>query len=183
MTLKFDRENKKEFNMLDVKGNMYTDRVYSELKKHHIDFAVGVPCGVQRHIIYNISHDPDIYHIPATREAEAIGIAAGAYLAGRKPLVYMQNSGLFDCSNDIASLLIMYKIPIFLSVTWRGCPGEDAPHHFVTGKATKSLLESFDIPYKVLKKNNIENDISELFEKMKEKKVPAALLIQRGWYL
>src|SRR3989338_3640306 len=119
--------------------------------------------------------DVDIYHVPATRESEAVGIAAGAYLAGINPVVYMQNSGLFDSSNDIASLLIPYKIPIFLSVTWRGCPGEGAPQHFVTGKATKSLLESIGIPYEILEKDNIDRVISSLFESMRKENTPVVL--------
>jgi sulfopyruvate decarboxylase alpha subunit len=173
---------KQVFNILDEKPNEYADHLHKVLKKYKINFATGVPCGEQKHIIYNLSHDPDILHIPATREAEAIGIAAGAYLSGKRPVVYMQNSGLFDSSNDIASLLIPYKIPVLLSVSWRGCPGEDAPQHLVTGKATKSLLDSIEIPYEILEKDNIDHIMSNLFELMEEKQIPVTMLIRRGWH-
>lgn len=173
---------KQDFNILDGQRNEYADYLHRLFKEYGIDFATGVPCGAQEYIIENLMGDPDITHIPATSESEAIGIAAGAYLTGRNPLVYMQNSGLFGSSNDIASLLLLYKIPIFLSVTWRGCPGENAPQHFVTGKATKSLLESIDVPYEILKKDNIDETVSSLFRRMGEERVPVALLIERGWY-
>ena len=170
------------FNILDGERNEYVDYLHRVIKKYGIDFATGVPCGAQKHIIHNLSHDPDILHVPATKEAEAIGIAAGSYLAGRRPIIYMQNSGLFDSSNDIASLLIPYKIPILLSVTWRGCPGEDAPQHFVTGKSMISLLDSMEVPYEILEKDVIDQIVSSLFESMEEKQIPAAMLIKRGWY-
>lgn len=173
---------KQAFNILDGKPNEYADYLHNVMKRYKIDFATGVPCGEQKHIIYNLSHDPDVLHIPATREAEAIGIAAGAYLAGKKPVVYMQNSGLFDSSNDIASLLIPYKIPLLLSVSWRGCPGEDAPQHLVTGKATKSLLDSLEILYEILEKDNIDRIMSNLFKSMEKKQTPVAILIGKGWY-
>jgi len=161
--------------------DIYTEEFHATLKRHGVDFATGVPCGVQKSIIYKLSHDPQICHIPATRESEAIGIAAGAYLAGKTSMVYMQNSGLFNCSNDIASLLIPYKIPILLSVSWRGCEGEDAPQHSITGKATPTLLESLGIPYYILEKNNIGNILASSFKTMEEREIPAAMLIRRGW--
>lgn len=172
------------FNILEDKSNIYADMLHQSLKENGINFASGVPCGVQKHIISNISNDPLIQHIPATKEAEAIGISAGAYLTGLKPVVYMQNSGFFDSSNDIASLLIPYKIPIFLTITWRGCPGEDAPQHYFTGKATIPLLKSLKIHFEILDKTNqkkIDTLIQTLIEKMEETKLPVALLIKRGW--
>jgi len=174
---------KSEFNILKEKSNKYADRFCKSLKRYGIDFATGVPCGVQRLVIYNLSHDPDVYHLSATRESEAIGIAAGAYLAGKKPVVYMQNSGLFDCSNDISSLLIQYRIPVLLSVSWRGCPGEDAPQHFVTGKATMPLLDSIGVPHQVVEKENIEEVVSNAFKSMEEKQIPATILIKRGTFV
>lgn len=173
---------KQVFNILDGERNKHADYLHRVLREYGIDFATGVPCGAQKHIIQNLMMDSNIFHVPATKEAEAIGIAAGAYLAGRNPLVYMQNSGLFDSSNDIASLLLLYRIPVFLLVTWRGCPGESAPQHFVTGKATKNLLESIGVPYGNLEKDNIDKVVSSLFENMQKERIPVALLIQRGWY-
>lgn len=160
----------------------YSVRLHKEMKKYKIDFATGVPCGAQKEIIRNLSHDSEILHIPSTREAEAIGIAAGAYMSGKNPVVYMQNSGLFDSSNDIASLLIPYKIPVFLSVTWRGCPGEDTPQHIITGSATISLLESLGVPYRILEKDRMEETLSYLFGKIRKDSVPVAMLVQRDWF-
>src|SRR3989344_437279 len=150
------------------KGNEYTDLLHRTLRRYGIDFATGVPCGAQKEIIYNLMSDPDILHVPATREAEAIGTSAGAYLAGKRPIVYMQNSGLFDSSNDIASLLMCYEIPYLLSVTWRGCPGEDTPQHVITGSATTSLLDSLGVSYEVLERDRIEKMLQKLFKRMED---------------
>jgi sulfopyruvate decarboxylase alpha subunit len=152
------------------------------LKAHGINFATGVPCGAQEDIIYNLAHDTEIIHVVATRESEAIGIAAGAYLGGRKPIVYMQNSGLFGSSNDVASLLMVYEIPVLLSVTWRGCEGEDTPQHVITGAATLSLLESLGVPHRVLEKDNIDGTLSFLFSEMENMSIPTVMLIKKGWH-
>jgi sulfopyruvate decarboxylase alpha subunit len=146
-----------------------------------INFATGVPCGVLRDIIKNIDDDSRVDHFPATRESEAVGIAAGAYLAGKKPLLYMQNSGLFAASNDIASLLVPCKIPIFCVVSYRGCEGEDAVQHLVTGNSTESLLSSFGLPFTVYERHNLGQLVQSMVQEMEGSKLPIFLLLKRGW--
>lgn len=144
------------------------------------NFATGVPCGVQKYIIANLSKNQKIKHVPATREAEAVGIAAGAYLAGKTPLVYMQNSGLMDCLNDITSLLITYKIPVLLLVSWRGAPGEDAPQHLVNGRITIKILRVIGIPTQILRKTGMQKTVLWVKKMMKKKGMPAVILIKRN---
>ena len=132
----------------------------SALKSHGFDFSTGVPCSILKDVIYHLSIDPDITYIPATREDEALGIATGAYLAGRKSIVLMQNSGLGNSINALASLVILYKIPILLLITWRGYEGKDAPEHLVIGKSIIKLLEDIGIPAQVISEEDPNKAIS-----------------------
>lgn len=169
------------FNLLKKEKNKKADELHRLFKKHGINFATGVPCGVLHSIIDNLTNDPDILHVSVNRESEAVGIAAGAYFSGRIPVIYMQNSGLFSSSNDIASLLIPYQIPILFIVTYRGCKGEDAIQHFTIGKATEKLLKSFGLFYLVYKQQTLEILVNQIFSKMKETSLPVVLLLKRGW--
>jgi len=174
-------KSKDIFNTLDKKRNVKADSLHEQLKKHGINFATGVPCGVLCHIIDNLLNDSDILHVKSNRESEAVGIAAGAYLSGKHPVIYMQNSGLFASSNDIASLLIPYSMPIFFIVTYRGCEGEDAIQHLITGGATEKLLKSFGMNFVVHVNQNINDLIDEIFCQMKRNYLPGVLLLKRGW--
>jgi len=169
------------FNLLRNERNKKADYLHRLFKECGINFATGVPCGVLRDIIDNLANDPDVLHVCANRESEAVGIAAGAYFSGKIPIIYMQNSGLFASSNDIASLLIPYKIPILFIVTYRGCEGEDAVQHFTTGKATEKLLESFGLFYWTYKGQDLETLTDQIFSKMEETSLPVVLLLKRGW--
>lgn len=169
------------FNTLDNKYSEKANQMHRIFLELGVDFASGVPCGVLRHIIKNFNDDTTILHIPANRESEAVGLAAGAYLANKIPVIYMQNSGLFAASNDIASLLVSYEIPIFFLVSYRGCEGEDAVQHLTTGRATEVLLKSFGLPFVVFEKHNLNTLIKSMFEKMCEIKLPTFLLLKRGW--
>ncbi len=151
------------------------------LVKEGFDFVSGVPCATQKEIIAYFSREKSIKHVPATRESEAIGISTGAYLAGKKPLVYMQNSGLMNSINDITSLLIPYKIPLLFLVTWRGHVGEDAPQHMINGKSILKTLDAIEVPYLVLDQN-----LSTLVDSAKKwlysEKTPLVILIVRKKY-
>ena len=178
--------NKKNtvFNVMDKKRSVRADQMHRNFLALGINFVSGVPCGVLRHIIENFNDEETIIHVPVNRESEAVGLASGAYFAGKVPAVYMQNSGLFVASNDIASLLIPYKIPIFFMVSYRGCKGEDAVQHLVTGRATEKLLSLFNLPFVVFEeRHDISILLKSMFEKMHKTKLPIFLLLKRGWQL
>jgi len=174
MTSEFDRPIKEDLGK--EAGKKYVELLVDQ----GVNFATGVPCGVQKYVIESLSSRPEVTHVPATRESEAIGIAAGAYLAGKEPLVYMQNSGLLECINDISSLLLSYQIPVLLSVSWRGAPGEDAPQHFLNGVATPLILNDLGIFHFIIKSNEQESIIKKAYQEMKSTKKPVAILIRRG---
>lgn len=162
---------------------MKVDEFYLSLKKHRIDFATGVPCSAQKRILHHFSIDPEMTYVQAAREEDAIGIATGACLMGRKPIAIMQNSGLANSINAIASLCIPYRISILLLVTWRGYPEdkEEPPYHYVMGRSTIPILNEMGIPVQVISKDDPERAISVSIGEMEKKQIPAVmLLIRRG---
>lgn len=96
------------------------------------------------------------HHVIAANEGNAAALAAGYHLAtGKTPVVYLQNSGLGNIVNPVASLLNgkVYGIPCLFIVGWRGEPGvHDEPQHIFQGEITLKLLETLDIPYFVIDK-------------------------------
>lgn len=139
----------------------------------HVDFVTGVPCGELREFIASSAMDKELLHLSATNERESVGIAAGAWLAGRTPVLYMQNSGLFECSNDIGSLLVASEIPAVFVVSWRGAPGETATQHLATGRATIPLLESFGLPYSL---TTTPENVAQLYERQTTSNLPVFFL-------
>jgi len=108
-------------------------------------------------------------HIIAANEGNCAALAAGYHLAtGNVPVVYLQNSGLGNIINPVASLLNdkVYGIPCIFIVGWRGEPGvKDEPQHVYQGEVTVKLLEDMDISVMVIDK---DTDEAALEEKMKE---------------
>jgi len=169
------------FNDFNKSQNPYANRFHNKLKEKGANFATGVPCGVLRYFINNFKIDKNFIHLPAQGEPEAVGIAAGAYLGSKIPVVYMQNSGMLKSTNEISSLLIPCEIPFLFVVTYRGCSGENAPQHLIGGKLTKKVLEQLGIFYKELEEDNIKETVFNSYNFINEKKKPAVILVKRGW--
>jgi len=108
-----------------------------ELVAEGHDFFTGVPDSGLKRFLADLSELPSEQHVPATWEAEAVGIAAGAALAGRKPVVYLQNAGLGHAVNPLSSLCIPYGIEMTLVVGHR----HTLPQHRVMGEIDAQLLE------------------------------------------
>ncbi len=114
------------------------------------DLFTGVPCSLFKGLLAELETHQDLSYLPAPREDQALGVAAGAALGGKSPVVLMQNSGLGVSLNALMTLQQMYRLPTLLLVSWRGYGGQDAPEHVVLGPKTPGLLESFGVPHRTL---------------------------------
>jgi phosphonopyruvate decarboxylase len=122
-------------------GRIRSLEFQAELKRLGFDFFTGVPCSVLAPLIEAIGEA----YIPSIREDTALGLAAGAYLGGRKACVLMQNSGLGYCLNVLTSLNALYRIPALIVVSYRGAGGEDAPEHRIMGRHCLELTATFEL--------------------------------------
>lgn len=164
------------------------DVFFKALRKEGIDFFTGVPDSLLSSLsAWLIAHTPE-RHIIAANEGNAVGIAAGHYLAtGQIPVVYMQNSGIGNTVNPVASLLHqdVYQIPVLFLVGWRGEPGiHDEPQHVFQGKATIQMLEAMDVKAVVLDTDweQARKQVEETIAYMKETGRSAALVIHKNTF-
>ena len=124
------------------------------LRAHSIEFYVGVPDSLLKPLCFYLDDHAGDKHVVAANEGGAVALACGYHLAtGGVPLVYLQNSGQGNTINPLLSLADrdVYSIPLLLVIGWRGEPGtKDEPQHVKQGKVTIGMLETMDIPYRVL---------------------------------
>jgi phosphonopyruvate decarboxylase len=144
------------------------------------DFFAGVPCSLVGDAIGALEAHPRLPYVPAVREDVAVGLAAGAWLAGRSPLVIMQNSGLGTSLNAVVSLSLMYRLPALLLVTWRGYGGKDAPEHIVMGEISPRLLDLIGVPHRVLAVGTVAADLAWARAESTRLSQPVALLLPPG---
>lgn len=148
------------------------------LRSAGFDFFTGVPCSLAKSLIATLEERGG--YIAETREDAAVGLAAGAYMAGKQPVVIMQNSGLGVCVNALASLSLMYQFPCLLLITWRGYQGKDAPEHLIMGDISPTLLSTLKIPHRVLGTEAVNGSIRWAAATLQQTSQPVALLLPPG---
>jgi len=111
-----------------------------------VDFAADVPCAVVAGVLESLVRS-GVPSVDVTREEEGVGICAGAALTGRTPVLLLQNSGLGNCGNALASLTEYFGLPLVLVVGWRGGPGESVGAQRPMGRATTGLLRALHVPF------------------------------------
>ena len=164
--------------MIDVK------EAYNAFIESGVDMFTGVPDSLLKNFCaYVTDTAPRENHIIAANEGNAVGIAAGHYLAtGHPALVYMQNSGLGNTVNPLLSLTDekVYSIPMVLMIGWRGEPGvHDEPQHVKQGEVTLALLDAMQTPYEILEDLS---QITKMVALAMERKAPTALVIRKGTF-
>jgi phosphonopyruvate decarboxylase len=151
------------------------------LREQGYDFFAGVPCSLLSGLVRELEARSELHYVSATREDSAIGMAVGAWLGGRQPMVLMQNSGLGVAVNALSSLMLMYETPALLVISWRGQDGKDAPEHLLMGQITLPLLDLLGIPHRVLRADlPMGEQLAWATELVTRERKVAALVVPKG---
>lgn len=121
----------------------------NQLKKLGFEFYSGVPCSFLKSLINYAINECD--YVMAANEGDAVAIASGAYLGGKKSVVLMQNSGLTNATSPLTSLNYSFQLPVLGFVSLRGEPGlKDEPQHELMGQITGQMLSLMDVAWEYL---------------------------------
>src|SRR5215469_6511670 len=120
--------------------------IYDALKACEVKIISALPETWLVHLIRMSEEDPDMTLVRLAKEEEAIGISAGAHLAGVNSALLMQNHGFLAAINPIVSLAMLYKIPLLMLISYRGHMGERDPWQTQGGMVTEPLLRALGIP-------------------------------------
>jgi phosphonopyruvate decarboxylase len=143
----------------------------------------GVPCSYLKPFINYALDAPELEYVGAANEGDAVAIAAGAELAGRRSVVMFQNSGLGNAVNPLTSLNTPFRIPALLIVTWRGEPGgdPDEPQHELMGQITPRMLDLLGIRWGFFPTSEAEvaPALAQAVEHLEETRLPFALVMHK----
>ena len=145
------------------------EEVISIMKKAGIDLAATLPCDRIKNLLPLVSEN--FREIRLTREESGVGICAGAYLAGGKPMMLIQSTGLGNMINALESLNIICKIPLPILTSWRGVYGEGIEAQIPLGTHLPAILEGAGLKYTIIEDLEqlplLENVIRDAFENLR----------------
>jgi len=118
------------------------------LKQHHVSHVVWLPDSCLGRWERELAQDRQVRLIRVSREGEAIGVAAGLMLGGKRPVVTIQCTGLFEAGDALRNVVYDLGLPLFLIVGIRSW------QHYQAGLSQDSaarfaipILEAWQIPY------------------------------------
>lgn len=153
-----------------------SEKICTGMEEAGIDFVCTLPCGKAKKTIELVEKKLPSYKI--TREEEGVGICAGAYLAGKKPAIFIQNSGIGNSINALKSLNEVFSIPLLILASHRGGPEENISAQVPMGEATKPVLDSLEIHYYEPQLSNLRKIIKEATNHAFKEQEPVTVLLR-----
>ncbi len=143
------------------------EELIAALRESGVDFTASLPCEKIKSLLVMVAER--FPHVPLTREEEGVGICAGAALAGRRPALFLQSSGIGNMINALLSLTSFYELPLALFISRRGVYREQIQAQLPMGKGLPKLLRGAGIPFTLIEARSdlgrIRKRLDEVYRK------------------
>ncbi len=155
---------------------LHPTAIIEELKKNNFTHVVWLPDSETNFMYQLLTSDPDIDLVPVCREGETMAIAAGLWVGGKKPVVLIQNTGIFESGDSIRGLGLDINQPLVMLVGYRGW----SRHGLTTDSAARyieHILHAWGINYYLIETDEDADRISLAAEEAELTQKPVAVLV------
>jgi sulfopyruvate decarboxylase TPP-binding subunit len=125
-----------------------------------------------------LSSDGHLQLLRVCREGEAIALAAGLYLGGKRPLVLMQCTGFFESGDTLRNIIHDLQLPLFFVIGVRnyhahkrGASTDNCPVF------TEPILHAWQLPYVLLDDRHSAADLASFYRQAQAKEQAFAVLL------
>ena len=150
--------------------------VVAELKKNNISHVVWLPDSETNFMFQLLTNEPTLDLVPVCREGETMAIAAGLWVGGKRPIVLIQNTGIFEAGDSIRGLGLDVNQPLVMLVGYRGWSRhgltKDSAARFI-----EHILHAWGITYYLIETDEDADRISLAIEEADRTSKPVAVLV------
>jgi len=147
-----------------------------ELKKNNISHVVWLPDSETNFMFQLLTNEPTLDLVPVCREGETMAIAAGLWVGGKRPIVLIQNTGIFEAGDSIRGLGLDVNQPLVMLVGYRGWSRhgltKDSAARFI-----EHILHAWGITYYLIETDEDADRISLAIEEADRTSKPVAVLV------
>jgi sulfopyruvate decarboxylase subunit alpha len=125
--------------------------------------------------------EPSLRLVRVCREGEAIGVAAGLLLGGKKPIVLIQCTGFFEAGDALRNIIHDMKLPLFLIVGVRnyyaheqGKTGDTCPVF------SEPIAQAWKLPHVVFTDHQGGADLVAAYRQAQAENRAGAILLAEG---
>lgn len=155
------------------------EALYDAVKAAGVTDIVAVPDTHVRSLIKLMRERDEMRFIQTATEDEAITLAAGLVVGGRRPMVQIQHAGLFACVNHLRGVAIEGQFPMLFMIGLLNRDPEKAPRDNLDSmvRHAEPLLDVFDVPYYLLDGPEDVGQIEVAMQQALDRNGPVAVLI------
>jgi len=150
--------------------------IIEQFKKNGVTHVVWLPDSETNFMYELMTREEKLKIVPVCREGESIAIAAGVWVGGKKPVVLIQNTGMFEAGDSIRGLGIDIEFPLVMMIGYRGWT-----RHGITkdsaARFTEPILHAYGINFYLIESNDDVDRISVAFEEAERTRRPVACLL------
>ncbi len=150
--------------------------VIEELKKNNISHVVWLPDSETNFMYQLLTGEPSLSLVPVCREGETMAIAAGLWVGGKRPIVLIQNTGIFESGDSIRGLGLDVNQPLVMLVGYRGWS-----RHGITNDSAarfiEHILHAWGINYYLIETDEDADRISVAIAEADRTQRPVAVLV------
>ena len=150
--------------------------IIEELKKNNFTHVVWLPDSETNFMYQLLTNEPTLDLVPVCREGETMAIAAGLWVGGMKPVVLIQNTGIFESGDSIRGLGLDINQPLVMLVGYRGW----SRHGITTDSAARfieHILHAWGISYYLIETDDDAGRITSALEEAERTNKPVAILV------
>ena len=130
-------------------------------------------------LIKTVEADGRFIHVPVNREESAVGLCSGTFFSNNYSVAVMGASGMLTCVYALTKINYTYEIPMFFFVSMRGAFGDTAKYQISNGIYFLDVLDTIDVPYKVIESRDQLVDIPRVHRHSRVYNRPTAVILSR----
>jgi sulfopyruvate decarboxylase TPP-binding subunit len=154
--------------------------VLSELQRCGVTHIVWLPDS-ETGYMYDAMRASQFTLVPVCREGESMAIAAGLIMGGKRPVVLIQSTGLYESGDSVRGLCLDLHLPLLLMVGYRGFPGRGRPPTDSAARFLEPILDAWNIPHYLVDSGDSCHHISEAYQQAHATSHPVAVLMGREY--
>lgn len=158
-----------------------TDELIAGFKAAGVKFVAWVPDTWLGATGATASKDNSFSTVQVTNEAEGLAVCGGAWLAGSRPVLLMEGTGLLVSLHNIEYVCAYWGIPVLMIISYRGAMGDGLWWFSGLGERIEPALRLWQIHHEVIDDiSRVQPAIAAAVRSMESSKRPAALLIKKN---
>ena len=160
---------------------MYTgEEIHDILTDLGFTHAVWVPDSTLGQWESALRNSKSLELIGVCREGEAWSVAAGLHLAGARPVVIIQCTGLFESGDALRNVIHDYGLPLFAIVGYRSYLSQETLPGDTALKFTEPLLKAWELDYRLIERPEQKGLLREHCLACREAGTPGVALLAEG---